>query len=60
MDGGTVRDDASLTRKVARLYRRLGWRAGKDLLHYEEAGGQHNERYWRGRVWRALTFLFGQ
>ncbi len=59
IDSGTVRDDTLLTRKVHRLYRQLGWRDGKDLLHYEEPGGEHNERCWRGRVWRALTFLFG-
>lgn len=57
LDHGTVKDDAPLTRKLHRLYRQLGWRDGVDLLHFEDSGGEHNERHWRGRVWRALTFL---
>lgn len=59
IDSGTVRDDAPLTRKLHQLYRRIGWEDGKDLLHYEDVGGEHNERCWRDRVWRALVFLFG-
>ncbi len=59
IDSGTVKDDAPLTRRLHRLYRQLGWRDGKDLLHFEEPGGEHNERHWRDRVWRALMFLHG-
>jgi enterochelin esterase-like enzyme len=59
LDAGTVQDGATLTRKVYRRYRELGWRDGEDLLHHEEQGAEHNERYWRERVWRALVFLFG-
>ncbi len=58
LDAGTVRDGAPLTRKVRDIYMALGWRSGTDLLHYEERGGEHNERCWRERVWRALTFLY--
>ncbi len=58
LDAGTVRDGAPLTRKVRDIYMALGWEPGKNLLHHEEPGGEHNERYWRDRVWRALTFLY--
>jgi enterochelin esterase-like enzyme len=59
LDGGTIRDGIALTRKVARQYRELGWRDGRDFSYHEEKGAEHNERYWRERVWRALVFLFG-
>jgi len=59
LDSGTVRDGAALTRKVRATYRARGWRDGVDLQHFEQKGGEHNERYWRERAWRALVFLFG-
>ncbi len=37
-----------------------GWRPSEDLVHYEDAGAQHNERAWRARVHRPLEFLFGR
>jgi predicted alpha/beta superfamily hydrolase len=68
------------TDAVAGGLRRIGWREGKDLVHYvdlkplteaelektdlrrdkwkEAQTSQHNEFYWRLRVWRALVFLF--
>lgn len=59
LDSGTVRDGAALTRKVVAGYRAQGWREGADLMHVEQKGGEHNERYWRERAWRSLVFLFG-
>ena len=59
LDSGTVDDGSALTRKVAALYRTRGWRDGVDLQHVEEKRAEHNERFWRERVWRALVFLFG-
>jgi predicted alpha/beta superfamily hydrolase len=68
------------TDAVAAELRRMGWREGKDLVHYvdlkplteaelektdlrrdkwkEAQTSQHNEFYWRLRVWRSLVFLF--
>ncbi|MCG3147617.1 MAG: putative protein YbbA [Verrucomicrobiae bacterium] len=60
LDSGTVDDGVALTRKVAATYRALGWRDGVDLAHHVEAGAAHNERFWRDRVWRALSFLYGR
>lgn len=60
IDSGTVKDGAPLTRRVCDTYVACGWRFGQNLLHFEDAGAEHNERYWRHRVWRALTFLFGR
>lgn len=37
-----------------------GWRQGKDLLYYEEPGGQHNEAAWARRLPLVLNFLFGR
>lgn len=59
LDCGTIRDGAPLTRKVHQIYRARGWREGKDLHYFEDRGAEHNEKYWRARVWRALIFLFG-
>ena len=59
LDCGTVKDGAALTRKIAQQYRAHGWGTASDLLYYEDAGAEHDERYWRERVWRALVFLFG-
>jgi hypothetical protein len=58
LDAGTVRDGAPLTRKVRDIYMATGWKPGKNLLHHEEKGAEHNERCWRDRVWRTLTFLY--
>jgi enterochelin esterase-like enzyme len=58
IDSGTVDDGATLTHKVAATYRLRGWRDGVDLMHFEQRGAEHNERYWRDRVWHALVFLF--
>jgi len=58
LDAGTVKDGTVLTRKVRDIYLANGWAMGTNLLHYEDRGGEHNERFWRARVWRALTFLF--
>jgi enterochelin esterase-like enzyme len=60
LDSGTIKDGAPLTRKVRDIYLACGWKLGKNLMHFEEKGGDHSERYWRGRVWQALIFLFGE
>lgn len=60
LDAGTIRDGAPWTRKVRDIYLALGWETGRDLFHYEDVGAEHNERFWRARVWRALTFLYGR
>ena len=36
-----------------------GWRLGRDLAYYEQAGGRHNEAAWAERVAPMLRFLFG-
>ena len=73
-------DGRANTTAVALELRRIGWKEGKNLMHFvqeevltepdlERAGvrrdkwaeaqhSQHNELYWRLRVWRPLTFLF--
>jgi enterochelin esterase-like enzyme len=58
IDVGKVRDGMVLSRKVRDTYYACGWRAGHNILYYEDKTGEHNERCWRDRVWRALTFLF--
>jgi len=73
-------DEKGHTDQVAETLRNIGWRDGKNLMHFtderiihgEELGrlglrhdkwheaetSQHNEFYWRHRVWRPLIFLF--
>ena len=46
-------------RQVHEAYLSRGWRERDDLLYFEDKGGEHNERCWRDRAWRGLTFLFG-
>ncbi len=85
LDSGTVDfsgDDDGCKDTLAAVaeLRRIGWKDGRNLLHFvdarpmaveelEQAGldhdkwrearrSQHNEFYWRQRVWRALVFLF--
>ncbi|MBI2924609.1 MAG: hypothetical protein HYY24_02770 [Verrucomicrobia bacterium] len=85
LDSGTTDftggdDGRAQTAAVAVELRRIGWRDGRDLLHFvderpltetelaqtglrrdkwkEAQTSQHNEFYWRQRVWRALVFLF--
>lgn len=85
LDSGTIDftgddDGRRHTLAVASELRRIGWKDGKNLVHFvdehiysedelEELGlpdhkwqeaqaSQHNEFYWRERVWRALEFLF--
>src|SRR5690349_7857658 len=59
LDCGTVQDGIAVSRKVAAAYRASGWCEGGDLGYFEDKGGEHNERFWRDRVWRALVFMFG-
>lgn len=58
LDAGTVRDGIALTRKTRDVYYSCGWESGHNMLYFEDRSGEHNERCWRHRVWRALTFLF--
>jgi predicted alpha/beta superfamily hydrolase len=84
LDSGTIDftgddDGRRHTATVATELRRLGWKDGRNLLHFidehiysdaelqklgvakhkwqEAQASQHNEFYWRERVWRALEFL---
>jgi enterochelin esterase-like enzyme len=58
LDWGTVRDGAPHSRKTRDIYLACGWEADRNLMHFEDLGAEHNERCWRERVWRPLTFLF--
>ena len=63
LDSGTAgeqEDGALKTRAMVALLKEQGWREGRDLEHFEDAGAAHNERAWRGRLERPLTFLFGK
>jgi enterochelin esterase-like enzyme len=58
--GGRTGDGAERARAFIAALRRNGWRDGVDLLCFEDSGGRHNERAWRARVHRPLTFFFGK
>lgn len=51
---GTMRD----TRLLRDVLLRKGWKAGENLLYYEDAGAGHNEAAWAARIPHALQFLF--
>jgi predicted alpha/beta superfamily hydrolase len=55
---GPSADSAEHTILVRDMLLRRGWVLGRDLEHFVDLGASHNERFWRGRVHRALRFLF--
>ncbi|MBN1511423.1 MAG: hypothetical protein JXB13_05365 [Phycisphaerae bacterium] len=57
--GGRGGDGAAGTRRVVETLRERGWRDGKDLVHHEVEGAEHNERAWREELDAALRYLFG-
>lgn len=57
--GGRGGDGAAGTRRVVKALRERGWRDGKDLVHHEVEGAEHNERAWREDLDAALRYLFG-
>jgi predicted alpha/beta superfamily hydrolase len=54
-EGDGVRDAAKLCEALVGK----GWSLGKDLVFYNEQGGQHNEDSWARRFGLLLRFLFG-
>jgi len=60
LDMGT--DEAPMSVSDAELLRdallEKGWREGKDLLFYIDAGAKHNEAAWAGRMDAILLWLF--
>ena len=58
LDAGTAMDGIDATRDYHAALLAQGWRDGKDLLYYEDAGGIHNESSWASRVFRPLTWFF--
>jgi enterochelin esterase-like enzyme len=59
LDCGTIRDGHRTSRQVHEAYLSRGWCERGDVMYFEDKGGEHNERCWRERAWRALVFLFG-
>ena len=58
IDAGTANDGIDATRAYHAAMLAQGYRDGRDLLYYEDAGGSHNERAWASRVYRPLTWFF--
>jgi predicted alpha/beta superfamily hydrolase len=62
LDSGTAgptQDGAPAARRMCQALLEAGWKDGVDLLCFEDSGAEHNERAWRGRLYRPLVFLFG-
>jgi enterochelin esterase-like enzyme len=60
LDCGTIDDGEIQTRKVRDVYVKRGWQDDLELKYWVEQSGEHNEVWWRKRVWRALVFMFGR
>lgn len=63
VDNGTAGpggDGAERTEQLVAALRAAGWRDGEDLVHFVDAGAEHNEAAWRSRFDRALLFLLGR
>jgi predicted alpha/beta superfamily hydrolase/glycogen debranching enzyme len=58
IDAGTAMDGIEATRDYHAALLAQGYRDGKDLLYYEDAGGIHHESAWASRVYRPLTWFF--
>jgi len=62
LDSGTAgegQDDAPETRRMFALLKSLRYKEGKEILHFEDEGAEHNEEFWRKRLHIPLLFLFG-
>jgi predicted alpha/beta superfamily hydrolase len=63
LDDGSEGLEASLKPgfdEMVELLERKGYKQGIDLEYFHDAGAEHNERAWAGRLWRPLLFLFGK
>jgi predicted alpha/beta superfamily hydrolase len=63
IDSGTAgpgQDGAPDTRRMGQALLDAGWKDGIDLMRFEDAGAEHNERAWRARLDKPLVFLFGK
>jgi len=58
VDAGTAMDGIEPTRDFRAVLVKQGYREGRDLLYYEDAGGTHSEAAWASRVYRPLTWFF--
>ncbi|MCB9644428.1 MAG: histidine kinase [Myxococcales bacterium] len=47
-------------RRMVKLLEKRGYQHGKDLAWYLDKDAHHNESAWAARLWRPLTFLFGE
>ena len=62
LDCGTLNVDASLLpgyRDMVSVLKSKGYRKGIDLEYFFDPKGDHTEKDWSRRVWRALTLFFG-
>ncbi len=57
-NAGNSDDSLENTIRLRDILLRKGFVLGDDLGHLVDYGASHNEVYWRGRVHRALEFLF--
>jgi predicted alpha/beta superfamily hydrolase len=56
-DSGVWNDGVNATRDYVRIAQAAGFITGKDFLHVEEAGAEHNEKAWRRRTPSWLRWL---
>lgn len=54
-----VPDSLDDARALRDILVQKGFVHGKTLAYHEESGAQHNEYYWAKRVWRPLSFFWG-
>ncbi len=57
IDSGSPQDNYQVTLQMRDTMRQLGYLDDLNLLHYVEQGGIHNEKAWRDRLNRPLSFL---
>lgn len=60
LDSGFPRDNAEVTRAMARCLLNRGYRMGEDLQYFLFPHGKHSERFWADRLHIPFQFFFGK
>jgi len=57
-DQGPDNDDETQTITVRQHMEQYGWKIEQNLFYFLDEGGQHNEKFWRDRLWIPMSDLF--
>jgi len=58
--GGREKELIGGYKRMVAIFKKKGYKKGKDLGYHLEGKGTHSEYSWAKRVWRPLVFMFGR